>query len=103
MARVTGDGAAARLDGLDILGLRVGEPVRWRPSAGGRWHQGTVAQRERDGSVGVTDADGAARSITVERLEVGCRGVRGGRAWEPLTHRAGRSEQLTLLTHLDGA
>ena len=50
-----------------------------------------------DGSIGVVDADGAARSITVDRLEVGSRGVRGGRAWEPLTQRAARCEQLSLL------
>jgi hypothetical protein len=87
---------------LEILGLRVGEAVRWRPATGGRWQLGTVTRRERDGSVGVTGAGGRARSIAVERLEVGCQGVRGGRSWEPLTQRAGRSEQLSLLGRPDG-
>jgi hypothetical protein len=75
--------------------------VRWRAHPGGRWRHGTVGHRERDGSVGVTETGGAARSIAVDRLEVGCRGARGGRSWEPLTVRAGRTEQLDLLTLLD--
>jgi hypothetical protein len=83
--------------GLQILGICVGEAVRWRTAAAGRWHHGLVRYRERDGSVGVTDADGAARSIPVDRLEVTSRGARGGRTWEPLTQRASRSEQLSLL------
>lgn len=91
----------ADLVGLEILGICVGEPVRWRSAGAGRWHHGVVGRRERDGSVGIIDADGAARSIPVERLEVGCRGARGGRGWEPLTQRAGRSEQLSLLSLLD--
>lgn len=83
--------------GLAILGLRPGETVRWRPPSGGRWRSGTVTRRERDGSVGVADGSGAARSLPVERLEVACAGPRGGATWEPLTTRAGRSEQLCLL------
>lgn len=84
-------------EGLGILGLAPGEPVRFRRAAGGRWHAGKVARRERDGSVGVTDAKGAARAMPVERIEVRCRGPRGGPGWEPLTERAARSEQLRLL------
>jgi len=85
------------LDGLLILGLRPGETVRWRAAAGGRWQTGRVARRERDGSVGVTDARGSLRSLAVERLEVRCAGPRGGAAWEPLRDRAARTEQLRLL------
>lgn len=84
-------------DGLTILGLEPGETVRWRAAAGARWHTGKVARRERDGSVGVTDARGALRSLPVERLQVRCTGPRGGDAWEPLCQRAARSEQLRLL------
>jgi hypothetical protein len=101
MCPQSADAAGSRPTGLDILGICVGEEVRWRAAGGGRWHHGRVGRRERDGSVGVTAADGAARSIAVERLEVGCRGTRGGRGWEPLTVRAARSEQLSLLTLLD--
>jgi hypothetical protein len=84
-------------DGLAILGLRPGETVRWRSAEGARWHTGKVARRERDGSIGVTDARGASRSLPVGRLEVRCSGPRGGPAWEPLGVRAARCEQLRLL------
>jgi hypothetical protein len=82
--------------GLEVLGLRRGEQVRWRETASGRWHYGTVRTRERDGSIGVTADGGAARSLAVARLEVGAAGRRGARRWEGLTERAGRSEQLRL-------
>ena len=84
-------------DGLAILGLAPGETVRWRSATGARWQTGTVARRERDGSIGVTDLRGLARSFPVERLEVACEGRRGGRRWEPLVERAARSEQMRLL------
>ncbi|MDA8047070.1 MAG: hypothetical protein M0Z30_17840 [Actinomycetota bacterium] len=84
-------------DGLDILGLQAGEPVRWRSAVGTRWHSGRVARRERDGSIGVTDVRGASRSLPVDRLEVRCAGPRGGAGWEPLRDRASRTEQLRLL------
>jgi hypothetical protein len=93
---------------LAALGLTPGERVRWRPAAvpsaspssrdrpGGRWREGTVVERERDGSVGVRDGKGASRALTVDRLEVRTRGPRGARTWEPLTVRATRTEQLPL-------
>ena len=84
-------------DGLAILGLEAGETVRWRAGDGTRWHTGRVAGRERDGSIGVTDARGLSRSFPVERLEVRCSGPRGGAAWEPVCERASRTEQLRLL------
>ncbi|HET9692469.1 MAG TPA: hypothetical protein VFP61_15060 [Acidimicrobiales bacterium] len=83
--------------GLDLLGLRPGEAVRWQARDGGRWHAGTVTRREVDGSIGVVDARGGARSLPVERLQVRRSGPRGGAGWEPLAVRAGRSEQLCLL------
>ena len=82
---------------LALLGLRRGEPVRWRPGPGAHWQSGLVTRRERDGSIGVTDRRGLARSLPVERLEVACAGPRGAARWEPLTERAARSEQLRLL------
>jgi len=82
---------------LAILGLAEGETVRWRSGAAGRWKTGTVVRRERDGSVGVTDGRGMARSFAVEKLEVACSGRRGAKSWEPLVERAARSEQLRLL------
>jgi hypothetical protein len=83
--------------GLAALGLRVGESVRWRRAGTGRWQLGVVTRRERDGSVGVTDGRGLARSLRVEWLEVGRAGPRGARSWEPLLERAARSEQLRLM------
>jgi len=56
-----------------------------------------VARREADGSVGIAEDSGAARSIAVGRIEVRTAGARGRRTWEPLTARAGRAQQLCLL------
>lgn len=81
---------------LTILGLCVGEPVRFgRP--GRRWAFGTVSHREPDGTIAVTDNRGRQQGVPVEHIEVRCTGPRGGQAWEPLVIRASRSEQLRLL------
>jgi hypothetical protein len=89
--------AQANSQGLGILGLAHGERVRFRRRSEGRWQEGTVARRERDGSIGVTDNKGAARAIPIEFIEVRCLGPRGGSGWEPLTDRVARTEQLRLL------
>ncbi len=81
---------------LVAIGLRPGDRVRWRRRDGEHWHEGTVARRERDGSVGLHDAKGAARAIALERLEVRTTGPRGGVQWEPVAERAARDEQLGL-------
>lgn len=86
----------AGVDGLVALGLVPGEAVRWQARPGGHWQHGAVSRRERDGSVGVTDARGAARSLAVEALEVRCYKRRGTAGWEALAERASRSEQLLL-------
>lgn len=82
---------------LGWLGLRAGEEVRFLPYGGGRPAPALVARAERDGSVTVIDADGASRSLPVERIEVRFTGARGRKGWEPLAARAGRAEQLSLL------
>jgi hypothetical protein len=82
---------------LRLLGVAPGERVRFRRQAAGRWSIGIVVRRERDGSIGLTGPNGAARAIPIERIEVGCTGPRGAQSWEPLTIRASRSEQLRLL------
>lgn len=79
------------------VGLRPGDRVRFRQRDGGSWKQGTVERRERDGSIGVRDERGAARAITIGRLQVRGTGKRGGVVWEPVTDRAERDEQLGLL------
>lgn len=83
--------------GLVELGLRAGERVRFRRRDTGRWQQAVVERREADGSVGLRDANGAARAIPIERIEVRTAGPRGGAGWEPLAERAARIEQLRLL------
>ncbi|QYG92099.1 hypothetical protein HC251_06360 [Iamia sp. SCSIO 61187] len=85
---------------LDV-GLHVGDVVRFRPRPSARWQEATVERRERDGSIGVRDAKGAARALPLDRLEVPTAGPRGARTWEPLTERAERDVQLDLF--LDGA
>ena len=82
--------------GLEELGLRPGERVRWRPREGARWAEGTVTGRERDGSIGLRDREGRARALPLDRIEVATTGRRGGRTWEPDTERAARTEQLGL-------
>lgn len=79
------------------VGLRPGDIVRFRRAEGGVWRQARVERRERDGSIGVRDEQGAARALPVERLQVRTTGRRGAVVWEPVSERAGRDEQLGLL------
>jgi hypothetical protein len=82
---------------LARLGLAAGERVRFRRRDGDRWREAVVERVERDGSLGLRDAKGAARSIPLELVEVATVGPRGARAWEPVPERAARTEQLRLL------
>jgi hypothetical protein len=86
--------AALAESALLEVGLRPGDRVRFRRVEGGAWKEARVERRERDGSIGVRDERGAARAITVDRLQVRTTGPRGGATWEDVTERAGRSEQL---------
>jgi hypothetical protein len=81
---------------LAVLGLRPGEEVRYRRADRRRWQLGRATRVERDGSIGIIDADGASRSIAAEHVEVSATTVRGRRHWEPLLARATRTEQLPL-------
>lgn len=80
------------------VGLRAGDAVRFRPRPTARWEEARVERRERDGSIGVRDARGAARAFAIDRLEVRHAGPRGARRWEPLRDRVERPEQLDLFT-----
>lgn len=82
---------------LDSLGLTPGMAVRFRRRTSGRWRAATVERIERDGSLGLRDAKGAARAIPLHLVEVLTTGPRGAKAWEPATERAARTEQLRLL------
>ena len=80
-----------------MLGLVVGDVVRFRRRDTERWKEGTVVRREADGSLGVRDAKGALRALPLDLLEVRTTGPRGGVLWEPIAERAARTEQLRLL------
>jgi hypothetical protein len=82
---------------LVAIGLRTGDRVRFRRKPDEHWKEATVIRRERDGSVGLRDDNGASRAIVVDLIEVQTNGPRGGRAWEPLVERMARNEQLRLL------
>jgi hypothetical protein len=83
--------------GLAELGLARADRVRFRRRADERWKEATVERRERDGSLGLRDSKGSARSIPIDQIEVRTSGPRGGVVWEPLTERAARTEQMRLL------
>lgn len=89
--------AALAESALVEVGLRPGDRVRFRRREGGSWKEATVERRERDGSVGVRDERGAARAITLERLQVRTTGKRGGSVWVPALEKANQDEQLGLL------
>lgn len=82
---------------LAELGIAVGDRVRFRRRDTERWKEAVVTGRERDGSIALTDAKGAARAIAVHQIEVRGTGPRGGVVWEPLPERAARTEQLRML------
>ncbi|MDQ2650150.1 MAG: hypothetical protein M3Z03_11430 [Actinomycetota bacterium] len=86
--------AALTESALLEVGLRPGDRARYRKKDGGAWQEARVERRERDGSIGVRDANGAARAIPVDRLQVRGTGKRGGTVWEPVIERADRDEQL---------
>ena len=81
---------------LAALGLQRGEQVRFRRRDRGRWQLGTVHRIERDGSLRITDSQGAARTVALADVEVGVPGSRRIARWEPVADRATRAVQLTL-------
>ncbi|MEP6660218.1 MAG: hypothetical protein ABJD24_09915 [Acidimicrobiales bacterium] len=87
---------------LDELNLRPGDRVRFRRTSGATWHEAKVVGVERDGSVALRDAKGAARSIAPHRLEVQVRTRRGALVWEPVLEHARRTTQLRLFRALGG-
>ncbi|GAC1384354.1 MAG: hypothetical protein NVSMB4_12010 [Acidimicrobiales bacterium] len=87
----------AQRSALEAIGLRPGEQVRFRRPDRSRWQVGIVSRMERDGSLRITDADGAARTVALALGEVTVPGARRTLQWEPLADRAVRAVQLTLL------
>lgn len=81
---------------VERLGLRRGEPVRFRRHDRSRWQDGKVTGLSRDGGLDIADKDGATRTIALDLVLVQAAGPRGARGWEPLLDRATRTEQLSL-------
>ena len=81
---------------LARLGLRQGEAIRFRKGDGGRWQTGKIAGVAADGSINVFDANGNARSLRPERVEVRRPGSRGRLSWQTISDVAVTWEQLQL-------
>ncbi len=82
---------------LASMGLRLGEPIRFRRAGMRRWQVGAVVRVEPDGSITLRDRDGAARSIRPELVMVQRPGpYRGRRVWQPVSDVAVTWEQLEL-------
>lgn len=81
---------------LARLRLTSGEPVRFRKADGGRWLPGKMSGVAIDGSITIHDANGAARSLRPERVEVRRPGSRGRLTWQPVSDVAITWEQLAL-------
>lgn len=88
--------SAEQAEVLHRIGLVSGEEVRFRRADRGRWQMGRISHVERDGSITVHDAHGAARSLRPERLEVRRPVGRRRLTWQPVTEVAVTWEQLTL-------
>lgn len=78
------------------LGLEPGGRVRFRRRSDQRWKEALVVDVERDGSVRLRDANGASRSIAVDRIEVPVTGPRGHVGWKALADHAADPRQLDL-------
>ena len=83
-------------DVLAQLRLTTGEPVRFRKVEGGRWLLGKMSGVASDGSITIHDANGAARSLRPERVEVRRPGSRGRLTWQLVSDVAITWEQLAL-------
>lgn len=81
---------------LSTLGLRAGEPIRFRRQGTGRWVEGRVAGVAPDGSILLYDPDGSARNLRPEVVEVRRPGPRGRLVWRIVSEVAITWEQLTI-------
>jgi hypothetical protein len=81
---------------LTTLGLRAGEPIRFRRNGTGRWVEGKVAGVAADGSILLYDPDGSARNLRPEVVEVRRPGPRGRLVWRIVSDVAITWEQLTI-------
>ncbi len=77
---------------LEAIGLVPGETVRFRRTDRARWQIGAVACLERDGSLRVTDKDGAARTVPLAFVQVRA----PHSSWEHVAERSRRAVQMQL-------
>ena len=83
---------------LARLGLRPGEPIRFRRRERGRWIVGKVSGIATDGSITLRDPDGSARSLRPEMVEIRRPGSRGRLRWCVVSEVAVTWEQLELFS-----
>ncbi len=76
---------------MGAIGLEPGEKVRFRRRDRARWQVGAAVCLERDGSLRVTDGDGAARAVPLTFVQVR---ATGPAQWEPLSERSRRGLQM---------
>lgn len=82
---------------LAAVGLKPGEPIRFKRLEGRRWMIGKVVRVENDGSITLRDSDGAARSHRPETLQVRRpHGARGRLVWKCVSDVAVTWEQLEM-------
>lgn len=81
---------------LRAVGLKLGEPIRFRRNDAGRWIVGKVARVEADGSITLHDPEGSARSLRPETVQVRRPGTRGRLTWRFVSEAAVTWEQLEL-------
>jgi hypothetical protein len=81
---------------LEQVGLRGGEPIRFRRNGAGRWIVGKVSGIAPDGSIQLFDPDGAARNLRPNAVEVRRPGARGRLQWRVVSDVAITWEQLEL-------
>ena len=79
---------------LERLGLRVGEPMRFRHNRTGRWIDAKMAGVGQDGSIKLYDRDGAARNLRPDMVEVRWPGSKGRLRWQLVSDVAITWEQL---------
>lgn len=81
---------------LARLGLRLGEPIRFRRTEKSRWIVGRVVGMAADGSITLRDPDGSARSLRPDRVEIRRPGSRGRLRWRIVSEVAVTWEQLEM-------
>ena len=81
---------------LRSIGLRQGERVRFKRQKRSSWALGHIASVGAVGSILVHDANGAARSLRPEALEVERPNRRGRLTWRAVDQVATTWEQLDL-------